>query len=600
MSTDTQNLGMEQDPTSMPQPVMNRRDFLDKVVVGAVAWGIVRSNLLFDPAEPDKSEENPLLETAPSEDQLIDPDHIDALSSRAEELNDYSTEELAGYVLESKRITFDSDYPRIEESMKWAKEKGVFPLVNPQGDIRSGVKNVSPTVPVQKPLLIALALISDVGLEAEITSLSTSSEHGQGSHHYRGRGVDIATPEQPIQLMRFLNRLNAEGIVAVDELFAPGNPGGFGLNEGQPSGATEGNHIHFSTIQEENWREVELLDKDSKMFEDERANDAAENLGINPGSYFNITREQGQQLAEQGGFEHGLANESLLTELFPAEVSARAEAIEFAAQEAGISPNFLATIATIESAGIETATSNADAYGITQIVVEYHRERIDRLSGINFPTEEAGDQDREEYLLNNPDVALRVGADYLKELLVASRTANPELNPNHPAIYARTAAGYNAGPERVSQDWAEWPFESQMYANYVTAFYIDTSVAGALRSSEMSSEEVSRAMVSESLYARMVAFRAFGPKDGYDDYSDAYRLLEVSHPGVDENVTIVNPEARTLYNLAKANYESFDNEALSVTRGLPPAVQFWVAHGGFNLLRSSEENAQWQDELAQH
>lgn len=599
MSTDARNLGLEQDPIRGPQPGMERRDFLGKVVVGALAWGIVKSNLLFDVTEPNKNEENPLLETTPSEDQLIDPDNIDALSSRAEELNDYSVEDLAGYVLESERITFDSDYPRIEESMKWAKEKGVFPLVDPEGDIKDGIGNASPSVPVQKPLLIALALINDVGLEAEVTSLSTSSEHGQGSHHYRGRGVDIANPEEPIALMGFLNRLNAEGIVLIDELFAPGNPGGFGLNEGQPSDATEGDHIHFSTMQEENWLEVELLDKDSKMFENDTANDVAEDLGITPGSYFNITREQGQQLAEFGGFENGLANEKLFRELFPAEVSTRAEAIEFAAREAGISPNFLATIATIESAGIETATSNADAYGITQVVVQYHRARIDRLSGINFPAEEAGDQEREQYLLNNPDVALRVGADYLKELLDTARTANPELNPNHPAIYARTAAGYNAGPARVSQDWAEWPFESQMYSNYVTAFYIDTSIAGALRSSEMDSEEVSRAMVSESLYARMVAFRAFGSKDGYEDYSDAYRLLEVSHPGVDENGVIVNPEARTLYNLAKANYESFDNEALSVTRGLPPAVQFWVAHGGFNLLRSSEENALWQDSLAQ-
>lgn len=576
---------------SIQMPELSRRTVLIGLgAVGALALAGV------NPFSHDSSDD---LREIPRVDQneYIDSANTEALRGRVEQLREYTVPELANYILGSEEIQFDADYPRIEESMRWAKHTGAFPLVHPDGDSQNGLEDVSAHVPVQKPLLLLLAVMRDSGISYEITSLSTSSEHGQTSHHYQGRGVDIAVSGNPVPIMQLVHTVHTNNIIPIDESFAPGNPGGFGLNEGMPSDATEGTHIHISTRQSNRWREIELLENQAELFEDEQARAVAASLQLGPGSYFNMSREAGESLASIGGFEVEGSPDQVFTELFPAEVVARKEAIRLAAAEAGIPANFLAAITTIESAGIPNLSSSADAHGIVQIVPEYHRDRIDSLSGVQFETGEAGDDARRAFLRDNPDVTLRIGANFLRELIDNARANHPDLHPNHTAIYARAAAGYNGGPANITADFSSWPLESQLYANFTHAFYVDASIARVLRQAGNSSEEISDKLSSPSMWARLVAFRALGGKSTYQDYSNAYRRLETAHPGAQSDGRIHDTEARTLFHLALAGYENFENDALAVTKGLPPALQFWMAHGGYSLFGASELNRAQQVRL---
>lgn len=570
-----------------------RRAFLETTVYGV---GFLASKLVSQGLFPD---DLPSRESGPDVPsmEVISSDE-DLIRSRAEELSGYSVEKLAQYLIDEDNISFDPETPRIKTSMEWAAEQGVFPLVDPEGDIKDGLQDVSPVVPVQKPLLVVLALLNDVGLKVEVNSLATSSEHSQSSNHYQGRGVDLAMNEDSVEVMQFISRLHKGGTVKIDELFDPSNTDGLGLSDGNPSAYTEKGHIHFSTA------EVATQERMPRpvLFEKATGETAKvlDELNISPASYFNLDRDDAVRLARTAGFDSKAAG--ALLPVFPAEVVKYRDTIQAAAKKYDISPNFIAAIMSIETSGRSDLSSSANAHGVIQIVPKYHRDRINRIAGQQF----ADDAQRGNYLLDNPEASIEIGADYLAELLSKARNDKPELHSNDPAIYARAAAGYNGGPGRTKESFEQWPLESKKYANFMSAFYIDVSVAGALREgARMGDEEIALSMRSETMYARMVAFRAMGASQGeggYSALSDAYRKVETAYPGStksqDGKVIINDPKARALYNLALAGYDNFKNDAALITPGLPPALTFLNGHGNIRMFNGSEANKDQANALA--
>ena len=522
----------------------------------------------------------------------------DSIRSRAEELSGYSVERLAQYLIDADNISFDPETPRIKTSIEWAALEGVFPLVDPEGDIKDGLQDVSPFVPVQKPLLVVLALLNDAGLNVEVNSIATSSEHSQSSNHYQGRGVDLAINKDSVEAMQFISRLHTSGIVKIDELFDPSNTDRLGLSDGKPSAYTEKSHIHFSTAEVATQERIPRPVLFEKATEDTAK--ILDELNISPASYFNLDRNDATRLAKTAGFDSKGA--SSLLPVFPAEVAKYKESIQRTAKKYSVSPNFIAAIMSIETSGRSDLSSSADAHGVIQVVPKYHRDRIDRIAGQQFDNDAA----RGRYLLDNPEASIEIGSDYLAGLLAKARKDQPELDPNDSAIYARAAAGYNGGPARTKEQFEQWPLESKKYANFMSAFYLDVSVAGELRNrADMSDEQIALSMRSETMYARMVAFRAMGASQGnggYKSLSDAYRRVEVASPGCiqsgEDEIIIVDAKTRALYNLALAGYDNFKNDAALITPGLPPALTFLNGHGNIRMFNGSRANTDQADALA--
>ena len=134
----------------------------------------------------------------------------------------------------------------------------------------------------------------------------------------------------------------------------------------------------------------------------------------------------------------------------------------------------------------------------------------------------------------------------------------------------------------------------------MSAFYVDIVVADLLRASHVSKDALAANLNSPEFRYRMMAFREMGQGGGYTDYSRGYRAFEVEHPGIEKGViTDETIDTYVLYHLMKAGYDNYKNKAGAIPAGLPPALTFWAAHGGFNSL-NNPANKKWLAELANY
>jgi soluble lytic murein transglycosylase-like protein len=408
-------------------------------------------------------------------------DIVDRLKSRVDELNDKSIEVLAGKILDSDNISYDEAFPRVRESMVWASQEGVFPLRDIEdGDTAKEANGTDRSAEVQKPLLVLLNIIAESGIDITITSISTG-EHSETSHHYQGRAFDIRsntlTTKEALTLMTLINTLNGtstgNSIIPIDEAFEPNNIGKLNLNEGDPSTTTEPDHMHISTTSEA-FIAAKKFEKKDGEYTDEKTRKAAEDIGITIESQNQIDDRLARKLAKEYGFAASGSNE-LVPDVFKPNVKEWSDQISVAADEQRIPANFLAAIMQIESGGDPRAISPADAHGLIQLVPKWHRDRIDMFAkdyGQYLTTDNA----RREFLKNYPDANLRIGANYLRELLDKAENEFPNLNPNDPRVYFMAAAAYNGGPDIVGLPISEWPPEAKGYYNKVRPLYLDVSV----------------------------------------------------------------------------------------------------------------------------
>ena len=423
--------------TTEPGPVLSRRKVLEGLLAAAAAVGVTASCGLFDKERPGSGTEETDLSELGNDgfDDAEMKEAVDSLRSRADELKEKSVQELARKILDSETISYDENFPRVRESFVWASQEGIFPLREiKEGDTAEAAKGTDRAVEVQKPLMVLLNLIAELGMEITVTSAATG-EHSDTSHHLQGRAVDFRVPkteDESLALMELIYILNKYGIVKIDEAFEPKNVGGFNLNEGEPTTFTEPDHIHVSTSQE--------TSAIAKTEEETKPSEEAEPPIITQDSYDFIDEDLADFLAEERGFA-AEGTDRLLTGVFGEGVEALSEEIETAAKNEGIPVNFLAAIVKIES-----------------------NQKV--------PTT---DEERGEYLRAYPEANLDIGANYLRELLDRTKERYPGLNPNHPLIYMVAAGAYNGGPDLISKDLDKWPAEAQNYYRLVRGLYLDVS-----------------------------------------------------------------------------------------------------------------------------
>ncbi len=299
------------------------------------------------------------------------------------------------------------------------------------------------------------------------------------------------------------------------------------------------------------------------VFENERAQRVAQELHLEPGGYFHVTKETIDAIDAKKAW----LNQDTVLPVVPESVMKYAPEMAAAAKEYNVPVNLLAFIATMESGGNITITSPTDAHGILQVEPMYHASRLSTM-----PTQPGGNDailpgaSEDDYLkalhhrpskysfdeymskFNDPYINARLSAQIFAEYWNTTKEANPDLDPNGVVIFARTAATYNGGQGQAAADFKNMPVESEVYIDRATRFIIDEEEAARLREEGMSDQEIREAMYSKEMTARGYASAGI-PKDT-DDYSTfalADQLTSYKEPGIapgevapaDHNATVV-------------------------------------------------------------
>lgn len=319
-------------------------------------------------------------------------------------------------------------------------------------------------------------------------------------------------------------------------------------------------------------------------FSNSSAEKVAENLSIDPGSYFVLNPGAIKEVNASGNFR----KLDWIAPIFPPAVMKHEDSIIAAATEFGVPASIMATLATIESAGNTKASSGANAHGIVQVVPKYHQDRIDELSGQSF----GSDAERSMYLQENPDQCLRIGASYYAECVETARREKPFLNPDSMVIFARAAAAYNGGPANAGRQFEDLPLESKLYVNHVARLTLDIEIASHLEAAGADTDEILRAMQSAEINARAKAYDGFkrGSKD-FALYEKSAALCATPVPGVDiESGEIVDQQIYDDYR----NYLRTCGDEPFYTAPAVPGLRIWLAGGGDSLFLAVPENAAWK------
>ncbi len=300
------------------------------------------------------------------------------------------------------------------------------------------------------------------------------------------------------------------------------------------------------------------------VFENSKAQEIANQLHLEPGGYFHLTKET------VGAIDHQKAwlQQDHILPVVPEAVMQYAPELEAAAKEYRVPVNLLAFIATMESGGNITITSPTDAHGILQVEPMYHASRL-----ATMPTEPGGTDpilagaSEQDYLnalhhnksrysfdqymskFNDPYINARLSAQIFSEYLQTTREANAGLDPNGIVIFARTAATYNGGQGQAAKSTGDMPVESQVYVDRASRFIIDEEIAARLRAEGLNDEQIRDAMYSQEMTAR--AYANAGLKKNTSDYATyatADELTSFEEPGITPGETTpANSESTIVY-----------------------------------------------------
>jgi hypothetical protein len=322
-------------------------------------------------------------------------------------------------------------------------------------------------------------------------------------------------------------------------------------------------------------------------FANHEAQAVAENLSINPGSYFKLNEAAVRAINDRGLFRA----RNWLAPIFPPAVSRFERQILAAANEFNVPPNMLASLATIESAGNTGARSGADAHGIIQVVPRYHAARIDQVTGRKF----RDDSERAEFLRLHPEECLRVGASYFAECIAGAKRRMRDPHGHSLVTYAKAASAYNGGPSRAHQDYEDLPLESQLYVNHVARLTLDVAVAAELRKRGLDDNEILDAMQSGEMNARAYAY------DGYErgstsiaPYEQSAFLCSTPEPGRDPDTgRLIDGDA----NMINQRYHRFLRSCETANPWRAPAtpgLRIWLVGGGDQLFLQVPANRDWR------
>lgn len=190
-------------------------------------------------------------------------------------------------------------------------------------------------------------------------------------------------------------------------------------------------------------------------FFDTEANEIAREKGIGPDSFFIFQNKTLDNLSAFLGRE--------LYPIYPLTVLEHKGLIYDLAKEFSIPPNVIATIMTIESAGLQNEVSWVGAQGLFQVMPFHFDPKI---------------QDNPA-AMQEPYLNGRTGMKFFKDVcLKAARDGFPSGYPqNHVTIYARALMAYNAGANAGRISFDRLPDETKFYGDHFIRFALSAEIA---------------------------------------------------------------------------------------------------------------------------
>ena len=343
------------------------------------------------------------------------------------------------------------------------------------------------------------------------------------------------------------------------------------------------------------------------VFTDPKAEKIAINLKVDPSVYYKVTAQTVSAIASQNAY----LDDNHLLPVLPPGIQKEAAHLEAASASSGVPVNVLGTLATIESSGLTTAHSGADAYGLMQVVPSYHLQRYVKHGFLPVTATYADYKLAEtnglsliprstyESVLGDPANSAIIGAEIYAENLATARKQESKLDPESPVIYARAAAEYNGGPALAGKPFKDFLLESQLYVNHVIRITIDLEVAARLRANGMKDHDILKAMQSPEMNARAYAYSKYLRGGSFDSYELSAHYCGYPMPGVDPSLgkpidsVAANIEASYLaYRAGTAEIKNGKNNRYTIPA--TPGLRIWLAGGGIGLFRQVPDNANWR------
>lgn len=318
---------------------------------------------------------------------------------------------------------------------------------------------------------------------------------------------------------------------------------------------------------------AEVYIGDLDAFKDKDANEIAMSLGISAGSFFEFQPRVLDKLSAFRGDQ--------LYPIYPPSVLKYKKLIYDLSKEFNVPPNIIATIMSIESAGLQEAGSGAGAIGLFQPLADKFPQNILAISDVKERLRAM----QEPY--NNG----RAGIGYfVREPLPAAQKTFQGTNylASHAVVFARALMGYNAGPSGAYLDFNDLYDETKLYGDHMMRYLITAEVADRLRKKGFSDKDIVRKLSSRQIDARSYALQQFIDRVNndysYEEYNKVLDLLSGKKVKIND-LLLPQGEAKKISD----DYVTYIKKPV-YELPLSPGVRIWTSMGGYSLLMQSSEN----------
>lgn len=304
-------------------------------------------------------------------------------------------------------------------------------------------------------------------------------------------------------------------------------------------------------------------------FVDPEANEIARQKEIGPDSFFVFSNKTLDGLSAFLG--------DTLYPIYPLSVLdlEQRKLIYTLTKEFQVPPNVIASIMTIESAGLGNEESWVGAQGLFQ-VMPFHFDASIR----NNPAA------MQEPLLNG-----RTGMKFFVETcLKAARAGFPPGYPqNHVNVYARALMAYNAGADAGRVNFDRVPDETKFYRDHFIRLAMTADLAEGLRKKGNGDLDIVKKLSSVEMDARAWALSKFAERKGgifsYEEYQEALKEISLETPGVDKKTKLFTDKGEEFYR----DYQDYINNPKYIVP-VSPGLRIWLNLGGIRLFLKDPRN----------
>lgn len=277
-----------------------------------------------------------------------------------------------------------------------------------------------------------------------------------------------------------------------------------------------------------------------KLFATDEMNEIADSLNLKPGDFFYVN----DTLPEN----YEAHQSEQLFPVFHPRVLEHKDLIYELSDTYEIPVNTIALLMSIESGGDPEANSGV-ATGLFQLLPEYHMTDI-------------AEKDYNDTTINGERAM-----NYFTECLDRAREYVENSNPGreyrfqHPDIFLRAYAMYNAGGEGASVPFDELPHETHQYVQHANRFFKVFELASKMRENGMDDDQIVKNLCSSEVDARAKVFQVHNGE--YHDPDDLYDFLSADQlPPSNEASTKELVKTYTDYKNGAEPYEYPLNPAL--------------------------------------